>query len=110
MNNINLFSSRRQHLDRAFLAEKLRDAKSYKRIAGYFRSSIFELVGEEIAAILKVHFSGFFPVAAMWPMIPWFSWEKPCSVATKPSWRSAPGSYNPNDLRGILEGKIRNKS
>ena len=28
--------------------------KSYKRIAGYFRSSIFELVGEEIAAIPKV--------------------------------------------------------
>jgi superfamily II DNA or RNA helicase len=54
MNNINRFSSRRQRLDRAFLAEKLRDAKSYKRIAGYFRSSIFELVGEEIAAIPKV--------------------------------------------------------
>ena len=29
-------------------------AKSYKRIAGYFRSSIFELVGEEIASIPKV--------------------------------------------------------
>ena len=33
---------------------KLKGAKSYKRIAGYFRSSIFELVGEEIAAIPKV--------------------------------------------------------
>ena len=51
---INRFSSRRQRLDHAFLSAKLKDAKSYKRIAGYFRSSIFELVGEEIAAIPKV--------------------------------------------------------
>ena len=54
MNTINRFSSRRQRLDHAFLADRLRGAKSYKRIAGYFRSSIFELVGEEIAAIPKV--------------------------------------------------------
>lgn len=54
MGNINRFSSRRQRLDRAFLSEKLSRAKSYKRIAGYFRSSIFELVGEEIANIRDV--------------------------------------------------------
>lgn len=54
MTNINRFSSRRERLDHAFLSSRLRDAKSYKRIAGYFRSSIFELVGEEIAAIPKV--------------------------------------------------------
>jgi superfamily II DNA or RNA helicase len=48
------FSSRLQRLDRAFLNEKLKGAKSYRRIAGYFRSSIFELVGEEIATIPKV--------------------------------------------------------
>jgi len=51
MSLINRFSSRRQRLDHAFLREKLANAKSYKRIAGYFRSSIFELVGEEIANI-----------------------------------------------------------
>jgi superfamily II DNA or RNA helicase len=51
MPDINRFSSRRQRLDHAFLSDRLRGAKSYKRIAGYFRSSIFELVGEEIAAI-----------------------------------------------------------
>lgn len=51
MTFINRFSSRRQRLDHAFLSAKLKNAKSYKRIAGYFRSSIFELVGEEIAAI-----------------------------------------------------------
>ena len=51
---MNRFSSRRQRLDHAFLSKKLAGAKSYRRIAGYFRSSIFELVGEEIAAIPKV--------------------------------------------------------
>ena len=54
MSDINRFSSRRQRLDHAFLSARLKDAKSYKRIAGYFRSSIFELVGEEIATIPKV--------------------------------------------------------
>lgn len=48
------FSSRRQRLDHTFLREKLKRASSYKRIAGYFRSSIFELVGEEIAGIPDV--------------------------------------------------------
>ncbi len=54
MATINRFSSRRQRLDHAFLADRLRGAKSYNRITGYFRSSIFELVGEEIASIPKV--------------------------------------------------------
>ncbi len=54
MSDINRFSSRRKRLDHAFLSARLKDAKSYKRIAGYFRSSIFELVGEEIASIPKV--------------------------------------------------------
>ena len=51
MTDIRRFSSRRQRLDHTFLAQKLAGAKSYRRIAGYFRSSIFELVGEEIASI-----------------------------------------------------------
>src|SRR5450759_2965577 len=54
MSDIIRFSSRRQRLDHAFLGAKLNAAKSYKRIAGYFRSSIFELVGEEIASIPQV--------------------------------------------------------
>lgn len=54
MSQIGRFSSRRQRLDHAFLADRLRNARSYKRIAGYFRSSIFELVGEEIATIPSV--------------------------------------------------------
>ncbi len=54
MGDLRRFSSRRQRLDHAFLNEKLKGARSYRRIAGYFRSSIFELVGEEIAGIPKV--------------------------------------------------------
>lgn len=48
------FSSRTERLDTEFLAEVLKGAKKYLRIAGYFRSSIFELVGEEIAKIPEV--------------------------------------------------------
>ncbi len=51
MSGINRFSSRRERLDKVFLADRLKGAKSYKRIAGYFRSSIFELVDEELSAI-----------------------------------------------------------
>ena len=54
MSDIYRFSSRRQRLDHAFLSSRLKEAKSYKRIAGYLRSSIFELVGEDFASIPKV--------------------------------------------------------
>ena len=48
------FSSRTERLDTEFLAKTLKGASKYFRIAGYFRSSIFELVGEEIAKIPEV--------------------------------------------------------
>jgi superfamily II DNA or RNA helicase len=48
------FSSRRERLDHAFLRDRLREAVSYDRIAGYFRSSIFEVAAEEIARIDRV--------------------------------------------------------
>lgn len=48
------FSSRTERLDTEFLAKTLKGASKYFRIAGYFRSSIFELVGEEIAHIPEV--------------------------------------------------------
>ncbi|MFJ3349278.1 phospholipase D-like domain-containing anti-phage protein [Enterobacter bugandensis] len=51
---IKRFSSRTERLDTEFLAESLKGAAKYFRIAGYFRSSIFELVGEEIAKISEV--------------------------------------------------------
>lgn len=54
MTGIQRFTSRLQRLDKEFLAKRLEGAKSYRRIAGYFRSSIFELVGEQIADIPDV--------------------------------------------------------
>ena len=48
------FSSRLERLDKAFLAKSLEGATKYLRIAGYFRSSVFELVGEQIAKIPEV--------------------------------------------------------
>ncbi len=51
---IRRFSSRTEKLDKEFLAKSLDGASKYFRIAGYFRSSIFELVGEEIARIPEV--------------------------------------------------------
>ena len=54
MDTLHRFSSRRHRLDHTFLNERLRGATAYRRIAGYFRSSIFELVGEEIAQIPSV--------------------------------------------------------
>lgn len=48
------FSSRVGRLSHVFLKERLEGATEYLRIAGYFRSSIFELVNEAIEAIPKV--------------------------------------------------------
>jgi|MTBAKSStandDraft_1061840.scaffolds.fasta_scaffold04396_3 hypothetical protein len=44
-------SSRRNRLDQEVLNKRLRDAASYDRIAGYFRSSLFEVAGEAIANV-----------------------------------------------------------
>lgn len=44
-------SSRRTRLDHAVLSQRLEGAVSYDRIAGYFRSSLFEVAGEAIAKV-----------------------------------------------------------
>jgi hypothetical protein len=45
-------SSRRvPSLGKSFLAERLRGARSYDRIAGYFSSSILEVAGEELESM-----------------------------------------------------------
>lgn len=44
-------SSRRVRLDQAVLSQRLIGAVSYDRIAGYFRSSLFEVAGEAIATV-----------------------------------------------------------
>ncbi len=48
---INRFSSRVKRLDYIFLNEKLKNAQSYDRIAGFFSSSVLEIAGEEIESI-----------------------------------------------------------
>lgn len=50
-NPIRRFSSRRQRLDKSFLAERLKGAKSYDRIAGYFCGSILETAGEALESV-----------------------------------------------------------
>ena len=51
---IRRFSSRTHRLDASFLMQHLVGAKSYKRIAGYFTSSLFEVAGEALEHIPEV--------------------------------------------------------
>jgi len=51
---ISRFSSRQGRLQHVFLKETLANAKRYQRIAGYFRSSLFELVNEELEQIDEI--------------------------------------------------------
>jgi hypothetical protein len=51
---IRRFSSRTERLDRSFLAEHLKGARAYRRIAGYFTSSLFEVAGEWLNDIPEV--------------------------------------------------------
>ncbi|UKE47619.1 phospholipase D-like domain-containing anti-phage protein [Xanthomonas cerealis] len=52
--SIRRFSSRTHRLDASFLMQHLADARSYKRIAGYFTSSLFEVAGEALEHIPEV--------------------------------------------------------
>lgn len=52
--SIRRFSSRTHQLDSSFLLEHLKGARSYKRIAGYFTSSLFEVANELIESIPDV--------------------------------------------------------
>ena len=47
------FSSRRAALG-PVLGERLRAASRYLRIAGYFRSSLLEVVGEDLATVGEI--------------------------------------------------------
>ncbi|MCL4561940.1 MAG: phospholipase D-like domain-containing protein [Chloroflexi bacterium] len=48
---IHRHSSRRNPLDKSFFTAKLQNALCYDRIAGYFSSSLLEIIGEEIDKI-----------------------------------------------------------
>jgi hypothetical protein len=45
-------SSRRSRLDESVLNSRLAGAVAYDRIAGYFRSSLFEIAGEALNGVL----------------------------------------------------------
>jgi hypothetical protein len=51
---IRRYSSRTHRLDASFLLQHLKGARSYKRIAGYFTSSLFEVAGEVLEDIPEV--------------------------------------------------------
>jgi ERCC4-related helicase len=51
---IRRFSSRTRRLDQSMLLEHLTGARSYRRIAGYFTSSLFEVAGEALHKIPDV--------------------------------------------------------
>ena len=48
------YRSRTADLHGDFLAEALKGARRYLRIAGYFRSSVFEVAGEALEAVPEV--------------------------------------------------------
>ena len=48
---LNRYSSRRNRLDAELLGKRLDGAVSYNRIAGYFRSSLFEVAGEALQKV-----------------------------------------------------------
>ena len=52
--NLQRFSSRLRRLSHVYLKDQLKGASEYLRIAGYFRSSIFDLINEEIETIGRV--------------------------------------------------------
>ena len=52
--SIRRFSSRTHRLDASFLMQHLAGGRSYKRIAGYFTSSLFEVAGEALEHIPEV--------------------------------------------------------
>ncbi|TVQ86030.1 MAG: helicase [Chromatiaceae bacterium] len=51
---IRRFSTRTHRLDQGFLAEQLQGARSYRRIAGYFTSSLFEIAHEWLETVADV--------------------------------------------------------
>jgi hypothetical protein len=80
------FSSRRDRLDHAYLSKRLSGARSYKRIAGYFRSSIFELVGEEVAGCPRSRSSA----TASWTRRTWWYGSMRARRRYQERWTEAP--------------------
>jgi len=104
MNTINRYSSRSQKLDRSFLAERLRGARSYDRIAGYFSSSLLELVGEELDTI-----SGKIRVACNSDLHPMdVQTAKAAKIAVWKSWTaSSPEALLDNESAAVVQNRFK---
>src|SRR3990170_1998641 len=96
------YSSRHQRLDRSFLTERLHNALAYDRIAGYFSSSLFEVVGEALESVAG-------PVRIVCN-----SELHPLDVQTAKAakmavWRAWAGSEPEKLLDGTAEDRIRSR-
>lgn len=99
---IRRYSSRRQRLDRSFLTERLRNARSYDRIAGYFSSSLLEVMGEELESI-----AGPIRVVCNSDLHPMD--VKTAKAAQMAVWRSWAGAQPEALLDGPAESQVRGR-
>ena len=85
---IRRLSSRVHRLDENVLAEHLNDARSYRRIAGYFTSSLVEIALEWLEAVEEVRDSEDLAPTAQ---IEWLLYRE--DVAMQPCQRRASGAH-----------------
>ena len=102
MTSLNRYSSRRQPLQVSFLAARLKYARQYDRIAGYFSSSLLELVGEELDSmtgkIRVVCNSDLHPLDV-----------QTAKAAKAGLWKSWTGAQPENMLEGSQPAKAQNR-
>lgn len=96
------YSSRRQHLDHSFLSSRLIGALAYDRIAGYFSSSLLEVIGEELESI-----NGLIRVICNSDLNPID--VQTARAAKLAVWRSWASSGPENSLEGLSEAKSRDR-
>jgi superfamily II DNA or RNA helicase len=96
------FSSRRQRLDRSFITGRLKGALAYDRIAGYFSSSLLEVIGEELESV-----SGLIRVVCNSDLHPLD--VQTARAAKLAVWRSWTGAQPETLLEGSSESKARSR-
>ena len=96
------YSSRHQRLDRSFLTERLHNALAYDRIAGYFSSSLFEVVGEALESV-----AGPIRIVCNSELHPLD--VQTAKAAKMAVWRAWAGSEPEKLLDGTAEDRIRSR-
>jgi superfamily II DNA or RNA helicase len=96
------YSSRRQRLDRSFLSARLQGARAYDRIAGFFSSSLLEVVGEELESVV-----GTIRIVCNSTLHP--QDVKTARAAQTAVWRSWTGSQPEASLDSPAEGAVRGR-